>query len=349
MPDRDGRTTGGPDDVSLGERMNRANLWEASADEQERLADERERVSDERESLANERERLADEHDRALDRRSLYSSVDDVDGATELADVQAAVNRAEAGVQRAEDELLRARQTAARVHARGTLRAAASDRAVAARHAELALDAEDSAWLADRRDFIAAERENLASERDTLADDRDVTAGLRERRADDRERESLERELRIDMRRPTNQPAPAMLARASQEDPSHAGLRVIREHQREAATATRRRAAQDRSRAAKELGPPPYGPMLVASFAELAQQLFASDDLSDVLPQVLKFTVGAVAGCDYASITLGHYARVGDTVASNSSPRNWTTSSSVPQSDQPSKRCMVSILSTYAS
>ncbi len=296
--------------------MNRANLWEASADERERLADERERVSDERESLANERERLADENDRALDRRSHNSAIDDVAEATELAEVQAALNRAEAGVQRAEDELLRVRQTAARVHERGTLRAAASDRAVAARHAELALDAEESAWLADRRDFVAAERETLASERDALADDRDVTSGLRERRADDRERESLDRELRIDMRRPTNQPAPAMLARTSQEDPSHAGLRVRREHQRETATATRRRAAQDRSRAAAGWGPQPYGPMLVASFAELARQLFASDDLSDVLPQVLKFTVGAVAGCDYASITLWQNARVGDTLAS---------------------------------
>ncbi len=38
----------------------------------------------------NERERLADEHDRALDRRSHHSSIDDVDGATELAEVQAA-------------------------------------------------------------------------------------------------------------------------------------------------------------------------------------------------------------------------------------------------------------------
>ena len=96
MPDRDRQTTGGPDHVSSAERMNRANLWEASADERERLADERERVADERESLANERERLADEHDRALDRRSHRSSKDDVDEATELAEVQAALNRAEA-------------------------------------------------------------------------------------------------------------------------------------------------------------------------------------------------------------------------------------------------------------
>jgi GAF domain-containing protein len=45
--------------------------------------------------------------------------------------------------------------------------------------------------------------------------------------------------------------------------------------------------------------------------------LFGSDELSDVLPQVLKFTVGAVAGCDWASITLYRHGRVVDELASN--------------------------------
>jgi GAF domain-containing protein len=57
--------------------------------------------------------------------------------------------------------------------------------------------------------------------------------------------------------------------------------------------------------------------MLVASFAEFARQLFGSEELSDVLPQVLKFTVGAVAGCDWASITLCRHGQIVDEVASN--------------------------------
>jgi GAF domain-containing protein len=57
--------------------------------------------------------------------------------------------------------------------------------------------------------------------------------------------------------------------------------------------------------------------MLVASFAQVARQLFAFDDLRDVLPQVLKFTVSAVAGCDWASVTLWRHERVVDTVTTN--------------------------------
>ena len=46
-----------------------ADLWDAAADERQRLADEREQLSNERERLADERERLADEHERLLDQR----------------------------------------------------------------------------------------------------------------------------------------------------------------------------------------------------------------------------------------------------------------------------------------
>ncbi|NUT37122.1 MAG: GAF and ANTAR domain-containing protein [Hamadaea sp.] len=44
--------------------------------------------------------------------------------------------------------------------------------------------------------------------------------------------------------------------------------------------------------------------MLLTSFAQLAQQLFGADDLTQALPAVLKHTVGVVTGCDWAAITL---------------------------------------------
>jgi GAF domain-containing protein len=56
---------------------------------------------------------------------------------------------------------------------------------------------------------------------------------------------------------------------------------------------------------------------LVASFAQLARQLFGSDEVAEVLPQVLKFTTGAVAGCDCASVTLWRHGRVVDTLSSD--------------------------------
>jgi len=57
--------------------------------------------------------------------------------------------------------------------------------------------------------------------------------------------------------------------------------------------------------------------MLLANFAPLARQLFGNDDLPDALAHVLKFTVGAVAGCDCASVTLYRHGHVVDTVTSD--------------------------------
>jgi transcriptional regulator with GAF, ATPase, and Fis domain len=57
--------------------------------------------------------------------------------------------------------------------------------------------------------------------------------------------------------------------------------------------------------------------MLLASFAPLARQLFGNDNLRDVLAQMLKFTVGAVAGCDRASVTLYQHGRVIESVTSD--------------------------------
>jgi GAF domain-containing protein len=44
--------------------------------------------------------------------------------------------------------------------------------------------------------------------------------------------------------------------------------------------------------------------MLLASFGRLIQELFGFEEMSDALPRVLKFTVDAVAGCDWASVVL---------------------------------------------
>ena len=308
--------------VGLDERMRRADAWEASAEERERLTDERERLADEREWLADQREGLADRHDRDLDRRetdldAASAATGDLDDAAELAATQSALHRAQAGVRRAEAELLRAQQAAARVKARAGLRGAANERAIAARYAREAVEVEERAWMADRRDFVAAEREKLADERDGHANQRDEIAALRERLADDREHESLNREQGIDHRRRTGHPDTEARLAASGERRLQAGLRATGENRRESAAASRRAAAQNRARAVASWGPQEYGPMLVASFGQLARELFGSEDLADALPRVLKFALGTVAGCDCASITLWRHGRVIDTVTSN--------------------------------
>jgi hypothetical protein len=322
MSSGDGQSALPEEALELEERMRRADVWEAGADERERLADERERLADERQALADERERLADRHEHALDRHEadwqahVSSPVDDA-GAMEVALAQAVMRRVEAGVRRAEAELLRAREFAAQVGARAARRVARSERATAAQHLKETVDVEEKAWLADRRDFIAVEREEITAERDKIADQCDETAGLRERLADDRERESLERERRIEQSRRTGHPASAGWLPAGQEHALDADLRAKGERQRERAAAGRQAAAQDRSRTATVLGPPAYGPTLVASFAELARRLFDSDDMTDVVSEVLKFTAGAVAGCDRASVTLWRHGRVVDTIATD--------------------------------
>ncbi|GGQ85337.1 ANTAR domain-containing protein [Couchioplanes azureus] len=320
MSEADGRAASR--DTSPQERRRRADLWQAGADERERLADERERLADERESLADERERLADRLERELerqdsDRAMRAATIGETDDAAEAAATQAAVRRAEAAVQRAEAELERTRQAAARAQARAALRAARAERGATARSAGPAADTEECAWSADRRDFVAAERDVQATERDAVADRREETAGLRERLADERERGLLDRERRSNRLDPAgHRPRPARLD-AGGGPTDDAQARAAGERQRVRAAADRRAAAHDRDRAAAEWGPQAYGPMLLASFAPLARQLFDNDDLPTALAQVLKLTVAAVAGCDCASVTLVRHGRVVRTVTSD--------------------------------
>jgi ANTAR domain len=234
-----------------------------------------------------------------------------------MAATQAALRHAEAGVQRAEAELDRKRKAAARVRERVARLAAVSERSAATQQAEEAIEADEREWLADRRDFVAAERHHRADERDKVADRREEIAGLRERLADDRERELLELERRFDQARPAGRRTGAARLRGDREPATDPSARAHTERQRERAAAGRRAAAHDRARAAATWAPEAYGPRLLASFAPLARQLFSSQDLADVLAQVVRFTVDAVAGCDSASITLYRHGRLVDSVTSD--------------------------------
>jgi hypothetical protein len=301
--------------------MKRAELWEAGADERERLADEREALADEREALADERDGLADRQEHAQDRReadeAIPTATGEIDEEAEAAATEAALRRAEAAVRRAEAELKRTQQAAGRISARTARRVAATERSATARLAGETVELEERAWLADRHDFVAAERDHLADERDTIADLRDEAAGLREHVADDRERGLLDRERRFEQARPAGRGARAAGPMVSREPVRDQDVRADGERRRERAAAGRRAAAQDRVRAAATWGPQQYGPMLLASFAPLARQLFGNDDLREALAQVLKFTVEAVPGCDCASITLYRDGRVVATVTSD--------------------------------
>jgi ANTAR domain len=308
------RYDGSADTSGAPTHADRADLWEAGADERERLADERERVADEREALAEEREQLADRHERAADRRvaarreaALASG--DLDEDLERAETLAAMQRAEAAVHRAEAELLRVRQAADRLLSRSDLRAAAAARAAAAGLATETVDDGETTWLAERRDFVAAERERLANERDSWADERDEVAAQRERLADERDHGARERERELD--RAGGAVRSGRGAHVPTDDPSRdqMDLRARAEAKRATAAARRRASARERARAAGAWGPVAYGPRLVASFAELAQQLFVTDELTEVIPRRLKFSVGAVAGCDWASATLWRQGR----------------------------------------
>jgi ANTAR domain len=300
-----------PDDTAYQEQVRRADLWEAGADERERLADERERLATERERLADERERLADQHEWALDRQVQSRPARDSDEAADQEEARAAIQRAEAAVERAEADLLRAQEGARRVAARSAQRDAAGDRDIAAEWLQATGAVDDRAWLADRRDFVAAERELLADQRDRLADQRDDVADGRERQADKRERVALARERLMEARRA----GPAAVSDQRLED--HAKRRAGQEQQRQAAATMRRRSAKDRTRLAADWGPSTYGPMLMASFADLAQELFSAERPDEFLQQVLKFTVGAVPGCDYASVMLWRDAHLVETAASH--------------------------------
>lgn len=304
----------------LDDRTRRADLWEAGADERERLADERERLADERDALADDRDQLADRHDHELTSRDVPGSSGSVSGvgqAEEEEAVRAAVSRAESAVRRAEAELLRATRARARVEAQARRRLEAQERARSALAYTRAVDREERAWLLDRREFLAAERDMIADERDAMADHRDEMAGARERIADQRERDALARESEIDGRSHAGRAVRAAQLSHLEHRRRHADLRARSEQRRESAAATRRTSGKQRAEAVRVWGPQEYGPMLLASFATLAGELFGSGQLPDDLRRVVKFTVDMVDACDWAGITQCCHERAVETVASD--------------------------------
>ncbi|MDI1460708.1 ANTAR domain-containing protein [Catellatospora sp. KI3] len=287
------------------ERADGAGAWEAAADERERLADERELLADERELLADARDRLADRHDVALDRQERQSAHVPADHGTAAA--RAAVARAEQSLLRAQAQLRRAKAASARAEAQLSRTAAGEQRSRASALADAETDAGERAWSRERRGFVAAEREQLARRRDELADARDEDAALREGQADQRERNALRWERRLAA---GPSPREGRLASAAGGDRGRPGR----------AQAPTRPPEQGRTGEGQADGgwtPESYGPLLLASFAELARLLVRSDNLDEILPHVLKQTVEVVAGCTCAAVTLWRDERATAPVATD--------------------------------
>jgi hypothetical protein len=290
----------------------RADLWDAGADERERLADERERLSDEREQLADERDRLADEHERLADQR--FVAWQDARGAAALdgelvrAEAESNLERAEARVQRAIAERERARAAVERPEGAARRLEAEDARRDAAGDATTLTD-EDLSWAQERRAFVATERDRLAYERDTAQAARDELADRRERGADERDHDTQRRERdAVHRDAAERQRAGSGLrngSRRAQDDLAH--VRATARRQRELAARMRERAANERVDANRQivagsLVPDAIGAGLSAEFTELARQLFSSQDLAEITNRVLAFVLESVPGCVTAGV-----------------------------------------------
>src|SRR6266545_4495618 len=248
----------------------------AEADLWDAAADEQERLADERERLADERDALADEREWLADRHD-----------REL-DRREADRGRESGSADLSDQLAQAH---AAVHRAEAALHRAEARLVRARQVEARIAAQEAQWSS------AAERATAVLSAEQAVDLDEQAGDLRERLADDRERAALERQRRFDRGSPTAvaaggdgtpQRVPAGGAGVGPSAPAPGTARA----------------------------PQAYGPMLVASFAAVAQHLFAVDDLRKVLADVLGFTVDAVEGCQCSGIVLCRDGRVVGTASS---------------------------------
>jgi hypothetical protein len=291
-----------------------ADLWDAAADERQRLADEREQLSNERENLADERERLADEHERLLDQRNaahaddarLGTALDD-----EFARVEAEGNliRSEARLQRAVAERTRAQVALERqemnVERRTSDAERAGDRVGPA-------EEDDEPWQLERRGFVAVERERLATLRDVAQDARDELAAGREHDADQRDRAERERDQGAALREAEHLRGAATVTASQQVLRARRDLSQVREaadRQRRGSARLRQRAAVDRAEAsgrAASFIPDAYGPRLRAEFMDLTRELFASPQLSDVTDRALGFALECLPGYVAAGVTIVH-------------------------------------------
>ena len=291
-----------------------ADLWDAAADERQRLADEREQLSNERENLADERERLADEHERLLDQRHA-AQADDVRLGTALDDEFARVEaegnlvRSEARLQRAVAERTRA-QVALERHERNAERRS-SDAERSADHVGGPEEVDDH-WHLERRGFVAVERERLATMRDVAQDARDELAAGREQDADRRDREAREREDGAALRETEQFGGAASVTAHERVLRARSDLSQVREsadRQRRGSARLRQRAAVDRadasSRAASFI-PDAYGPRLQAEFMDLTREMFASQQLAEVADRALRFALECLPDYVAAGVTIVH-------------------------------------------
>jgi ANTAR domain len=289
-----------------------ADLWDAAADERQRLAEEREQLSNERESLADERERLADENERLLDQRYATLSEDVRLGAAlddEFARVEAEGNleRAEARLQRAVAERARA-QVALERQEMNVERHSADAERTADRGGSA--DDDDERWQLDRRGFVAVERERLATLRDTAQDARDELAATRERDADRRDHDARDREQNATLRETQQLRGAATTTAHQQVVRARSDLSQVREaadRQRRGSARLRQRAAVDRAEAsgrAASFIPDAYGPRLRAEFMDLTRNMFASQQLSDVADRALRFGLECLPDYVAAGVTI---------------------------------------------
>lgn len=176
------------------------------------------------------------------------------------------------------------------------------------RHGNSSEHQDERAWTADKRDFVADRRDDVAARRDEIADVRDTIADEREQRADEREarldvRERQMKERAAELGVPPQYSAADERRRAAERGEAAAKRQEAREarvrirDERNAVDNVREAAAKRR-----QAGFPRTG--LALAFAELARYLYEADDFEDVLARIVETAVGAVSGCDMASITV---------------------------------------------
>jgi hypothetical protein len=287
----------------------RADVWDAVAEERQRLADEREQLADEREQLANEREQLADEHERWLDQR--YEELlreglidEELDEEIARAESEGRVARAEARVDRSMLE---------RDWARLALERRDLERSRRAADEEVARRASDSprakAWEVERRSFVAVERDRLADVRDEHEDRRETSADLRERGADERDRQQRRREEDLETLAARHPDSGRSYRHSLQPRTDIGTVREQADRQRRSAARTRQRAGRDRMRSRERgrgssLAPDPDGPLLAAQFVQLSRELFASTDFAHVVERVLGFALECLPSYVAAGVTI---------------------------------------------
>lgn len=301
---------------SWDERRVDADARDAAADERERLADHREDLANERAALADLRDSLADERERDLTRRlgEAVGPLSELGAQPEAVHMAFALDRvrlAEAAVRRAEAERADAQEALDRMVARRHRDQDRTERD-GALHAVVDESRDEAAWAAERRDFVAFEREQVADERDLIADRRDRAADDREDEADDRDRILRRWEKAV-----RNSDGDALLdanAQSSRLDLDALRRSARQRRSRQSAELRRSRPPNLRSVGAERAE---NGSMLTASFASLAEELLTVSALSPALQRLLTLAVGAVDGCDCASISLLVTTEAGYNVATD--------------------------------